>query len=155
MEMKDIPNRLNKLGDEVMTGAEKLAKDAIDGSKKVAEKIKLKSAISKSESRLNATFLEIGKKYEEIYGDKADPEFADLLAQVADARAQIAISRAELAAVDCATICENCGKYVQEGQRFCPYCGKKQETEAADTAEKVKEAAAAGQEAAEEAAAEE
>lgn len=152
MEMKDIPNRLNKLGDEVKTGAEKLAKDAIDGSKKVAEKIKLKGAISRAESRLNATYLEIGKKYEEIYGDKGDAEFAELLTQVAEARAQIAISRAELAAVDSATICENCGKYVQEGQRFCPYCGKKQYTESEENAAKIKEAAAAGEDAAEEAA---
>lgn len=122
MEMKE---KLFKLGEDVKNSAGKLAKGAIDGSKKVAEKVKIKNTISQAESRLNAVYIEIGKKYEEIYGDKGNPEFAELLAEIADARTQIALSRAELAAVDSAAICDGCGKYVQEGQRFCPYCGAK------------------------------
>ena len=29
--------------------------------------------------------------------------------------------------MDSAAVCDNCGKYVQEGQKFCPHCGTKQE----------------------------
>lgn len=148
MEMKD---RLMKFGDDVKSGAEKLAKGAIDGSKKVAEKVKIKNTISQAESRLNAAYLQIGKKYEELHGAEGEAEFAELLAQAADAKAQITAAKVDLAAVDCATICSGCGGYVQEGQRFCPHCGTKQpEVEAPaeetpeETAEKLSEAAAAG-----------
>ena len=147
MELKE---KLTKLGGDVMNSAEKFAKGAVDGSKKMVERVKIKNDISKAESKINAAYIEIGKKYEEIYGNKGEADFAELLAQVADARASIAVSRAELAAVDSAAVCENCGKYVQEGQRFCPHCGFKQEKpEVEDVeAEVVEEAAAEPAEAA-------
>lgn len=126
MEVKET---IIKLGGDVKNSAEKIAKGAIDGSKKMAEKVKIKHRISEAESVLNAAYIEIGKKYEELYANKGDAEFAQLMAQVAKARAQIAVARADLAAIDSAAICSGCGHYVQEGQKFCPNCGKKQEVE--------------------------
>lgn len=122
----DVKDKLFKLGGDVKAGAEKLAKGAIDGSKKVAEKVKIKNTISQAESSMNAVYIEIGKKFEEVFGEQSENEFSDLLAQLAEARAQIAQAKIELAALDSASICEGCGKYVQEGQRFCPNCGMKQ-----------------------------
>lgn len=126
MEMRET---ILKFGEDLKNSAEKIAKGTIDTSKKMAEKAKIKRAISQAESSLNAAYIEIGKKYEELYGNKCEEEFAQLLAEIADARARIAASRAELAAVDSASLCANCGKYVQEGQKFCPHCGTKQENE--------------------------
>ncbi len=133
MELKD---KLFQLGGELKDKAEKLAKDAVDGSKKVAEKVKIKNAISQAESKLNAAYLEIGKKYEELYADSTDEAFAELLAQVREAKASLEVSRADLAAVDSAVVCSGCGKYVQEGQRFCPNCGTKQPEPEAPVEEK-------------------
>jgi ribosomal protein L32 len=120
MELKDKVS-------EFKSNAEKFVKGAVDGSKKMMERVRIKNEISKAESKLNAAYIEIGKKYEEIYGNRGEGEFAELLAQIAQSKASIAVSRAELAAVDSAAVCDNCGKYVQEGQRFCPHCGFKQE----------------------------
>ncbi len=128
MEMKET---ILKIGGDIKNSAEKLAKGTIDTSKKMAEKAKIKRSISQAESTLNATYIEIGKKYEELYGNKGETEFAQMLAVIADARAQIAAARADLAAIDSAAICDNCGKYVQEGQKFCPHCGTKQAKEPA------------------------
>ena len=125
MEMKET---IMKIGGDIKNSAEKFAKGTIDTSKKMAEKAKIKRAISQAESSLNAAYIEIGKKFEEIYGNKGEADFAQMLAEVADARAKIAAARAELAAIDSAALCDNCGKYVQEGQKFCPHCGTKQET---------------------------
>ena len=61
-----------------------------------------------------------------ILAGKAEAEFAQILAEAADAKAKIAAAKADLAALDSASICAGCGKYVQEGQRFCPNCGMKQ-----------------------------
>ncbi len=133
MELKE---KLTKLGGDVMNSAEKFAKGAVDGSKKMVERVKIKNDISKAESKINAAYIEIGKKYEDIYGNRGEAEFAELLAQVAEARAAIAVSRAELASMESASVCSNCGKYVQVGQRFCPSCGAKQdEPETAEVVE--------------------
>ncbi|MBR3630313.1 MAG: zinc ribbon domain-containing protein [Oscillospiraceae bacterium] len=127
MEMKEIQDKLSKLGDDVMSGAESLAKGAFDGSKRVAEFIRLKGVISQAESRLNAAYIEIGKKYDELYGLNGAPEFAELLAQVAESRAQIARAREMMtSAGSAAMVCRGCGEPMLEGQRFCPHCGIKQ-----------------------------
>lgn len=123
MEMKET---IMKIGGDIKNSAEKLAKGTIDTSKKMAEKAKIKRTLSQAESSLNAAYIELGKKYEEQYGGKADAEFAQILAEAAEAKARIAAAKAELAALDSASICTGCGKYVQEGQRFCPNCGMKQ-----------------------------
>ena len=83
MEVKET---ILKLGGDVKNSAEKIAKGAIDGSKKMAEKVKIKRSISEAESVLNAAYIEIGKKYEELYGNRGEAEFAQILAQVAKAR---------------------------------------------------------------------
>ena len=102
----DLKETLNN----AVNSAEKLVKGAADSSKKMVERVKIKGEISKAESELNAAYLEIGKKYEELYGDRMEPDFADALAQVAKAKAAIAVSRAELASIDSASVCPNCGK---------------------------------------------
>ncbi len=124
MEMKET---IMKIGGDIKSSAEKFAKGTIDTSKKMAEKAKIKRAISQAESSLNAAYIELGKKYEEVYGSKAEAEFAQILAEAAEAKAKIAAGKADLAALESASICSGCGKYVQEGQRFCPNCGMKQE----------------------------
>ncbi len=124
MEMKET---IMKIGEDIKNSAEKFAKGTIDTSKKMAEKAKIKRAISQAESSLNAAYIELGKKYEEVYGNKGEAEFAQLLAEAAEAKAKIAAGKADLAALESASICSSCGKYVQEGQRFCPNCGMKQE----------------------------
>ena len=46
--------------------------------------------------------------------------------------------------MESASICSNCGKYVKEGDRFCPNCGTKQEIpEAAPVEAEVVDAPAA------------
>lgn len=127
---------LKETFNSVVSSAEKFAKDAADSSKKMVERVKIKGEISKAESELNAAYMEIGKKYDELYGDRMEPDFADALAQVAKAKAAIAVAKAELASMESASICPNCGKFVQEGQNFCPNCGQKQEKPEAPAEEK-------------------
>lgn len=124
MELKET---LLKFGEDVKNSAGKLAKGAVDTSKKMAEKAKLKSAVSQSESKLNAVYIEIGKKYEELLGSENAPEFSEYLTEAAELKEKITALKAEMAALDAAAVCPNCGKYVKEEQLFCPYCGTKQE----------------------------
>lgn len=143
MEVKDT---ILKFGGDVKNSASKIAKGAIDSSKKMAEKMKIKRSISQAESRINAAYMEIGKKYEELYAASADEEFAPLLAEIVQARELIEEAKADLAAIDHNIICEGCGKHVQEDQKFCPYCGMKKpepehvEAEIVEPAEEAAEA---------------
>ncbi len=151
MEIKDT---IFKIGEDVKSSATKFAKGAVDSSKKMAEKMKIKRSISLAESRINAAYMEIGKKYEELYADEANEEFADQLADIVAAREEIEAAKAELAALDNSVICEGCGKNVHDDQKFCPYCGMKKPEPPVVEPEVVEEAEA--EEApAEEAAAEE
>ncbi len=140
MEMKET---ILKFGGDVKNSASKFAKGAIDGSKKMAEKVKIKRSISLQESRINAVYMEIGKKYEELFGAEPSEEFAEQLAEIAEARTVIEEARAELAAIDNSVICEGCGKHVQDDQKFCPFCGMKKPAPAPVEVEVVEEAAEA------------
>lgn len=151
MSMKD---KLFKFGSDAKAAAEKVAKGAVDGSKKVAEKVKINNAIAKAESRINALYVEIGQKYEELYAENPEADFAEMLSQIAEAKEEIAQAKADLAAVDSAVICESCGKYVQEGQRFCPHCGAKQPEPVVEAEAEEVEAEAAEEAAVEDAPAE-
>ncbi|MDE6004269.1 MAG: zinc ribbon domain-containing protein [Oscillospiraceae bacterium] len=123
MSMEDWKEKITKLGSDVKDSAGKLTKNAVDSSKKMAEKVKLQNTIRRTEAKLDETYCAIGKKYEEVYGSKSLPEFSNFLAEIADLKAQIAIAKADLSNLDNASACPNCKKYVTEHQKFCPYCG--------------------------------
>jgi len=124
-----FPDRLVKFGADFKDSAEKLTQNAVSSSKKVARKLQVQNTIRQAEAKLNETYAALGKKYEELYGNRSDPDFAQYMADIADARAQIAAARAELNAIGSASVCPNCGKYMTESQNFCPYCGSKRPEE--------------------------
>ncbi|MBR1528163.1 MAG: zinc-ribbon domain-containing protein [Oscillospiraceae bacterium] len=125
MDTNELKLRLKRFGIDVKDSAGKLTKNAVDGSKKLTEKIRVQNNIRKAETQLKQTYAEMGQKYEELYGSRNDAEFAPYMTKLADLRAQIAAARAELSSLDSAVVCKNCGKYVLENQNFCPYCGTK------------------------------
>jgi len=123
MDTNELKLRLKRLGIDVKDSAGKLTKNAVDGSKKLSEKMRVQSTIRKAESQLKQTYAEIGQKYEELYSNRNDEAFAPYMTKLADLRAQIASARAELSAIESASVCQTCGKHIMEGQKFCPHCG--------------------------------
>lgn len=107
--------------------AKVFAKGAVDSSKKQIEKTKIKGTITQYEGKLNDVYVEIGKKFEEVYSPENAPEFTELFTEIGEIKAKIAAAKAELAAVDCASFCPNCGETVLDSQAFCSKCGAKQE----------------------------
>ena len=123
----DFKDKIFKLGGDVRNSAGKLAGEAVDGAKKAAEKVRINAAISKSETAIREAYIAIGKKYEELHSNDPERVFVSFLDTIEKERANIAALNGELAAVDNATICKKCGKYVQQGQKFCPSCGARQD----------------------------
>ncbi len=124
--MAGLFDRLKQTAEKAASTAQSAAQSAAETAKKTAEKVKINNAISSAESKMKAAYVEIGKKYEEVFAGNYGEEFADLINEIAELKSSIEVSRAELAAVDNAQICEKCGKYVQKGQKFCPNCGAEQ-----------------------------
>ena len=77
----------------------------------------------KAENQLQAAQLALGRRYEELYGNRNDPDLAQYIADIANARAQIAAAHAELTSLDQAFVCQKCHQFVTENQKFCPHCG--------------------------------
>ena len=125
MDTNELKRKLNRFGTDVMDSAGKLTKNAVDGSKKMKEKIRIQTNIRKAEKSLQQTYIDIGQKYEELYGNRNDPDFSPYMAEIADFRAQIAAFHAELNSLSSAGFCGNCGNMVKENQKFCPSCGAK------------------------------
>ena len=123
----DFKDKIFKFGGDVKNSAGKLAGDAFDGAKKAAEKVKINAAISKSEATIRDAYLAMGQKYEELHSNDPERVFVTYLDIIEREKANIASLNGELAAVDNATVCKKCGKYVQQGQKFCPACGAKQD----------------------------
>ncbi len=123
----DFKDKIFKLGGDVRNSAGKLAGEAVDGAKKAAEKVKINAAIAKSENAIREAYIAIGKKYEELHSNDPERVFVSFLDTIEKEKANIAALNGDLAAVDNATVCKKCGKYVQQGQKFCPFCGAKQD----------------------------
>ena len=125
MDTNELKAKLAQLGTGVRDSAGKLTRNAVDSSRKLTEKVRVQTSIRKAEAKLKNAYLAVGRKYEELYGNRNDPDFSPYMQEIADARAQIAAARAELSSMDTASVCPKCGKYVMETQNFCPYCGTK------------------------------
>ena len=125
MDTNEIKSKLMQFGSDVKDSAGKLTKNAVDSSRKMTEKVRVQNNIRKAENKLKEAYLAIGQKYEELYGNRNDPDFARYMQEIADARALIASCRAELSSIDTASLCPKCSKFVTETQNFCPYCGTK------------------------------
>ncbi|HAJ97902.1 MAG TPA: hypothetical protein DCO72_09225 [Ruminococcus sp.] len=123
----DFKDKIFKLGGDVRNSAGKIAGDAIDGAKKAAEKVKINSAIAKSESTIQNAYISIGKKYEELHSNDPERVFVSFLDIIEREKENIAQLNQELAAIDNAVVCKKCGKYVQQGQKFCSACGARQD----------------------------
>ncbi|MBR4320720.1 MAG: zinc ribbon domain-containing protein [Oscillospiraceae bacterium] len=135
MDKTELKLKLKQFGSSFKDSAGKFTRSAMENSKKMAEKVKIQNKIRKAEKKRKETYIAIGQKYQELYASQADPEFLPFLDALAEEEAIISAAYTELSALDNAVICQNCGKYISETQKFCPYCGAKSETSSTVEAE--------------------
>ena len=125
MDKAELKLKLKQIGLDVRDSAGKFTRNAVESSKKMTEKVKIQNKIRKAEKKRKEAYIAIGQKYQELYAAQPDPEFVPLLDSLAETEAAIAAAYTELSALENAVTCPNCGKYVSEEQKFCPYCGAK------------------------------
>lgn len=108
----------------------KLGKTITDTTHTVVEKtksstdtIRLNGLISDEERNINAAYLSIGKKYEELHGGNYEPEFAEFFSKIQESRQKIEGYRDQIRKNKHLMLCGNCGNEIAETALFCTKCG--------------------------------
>lgn len=106
-------------------------KNILGKTKSISETIKIKSEILEERKNIEQKYLEIGKKYYELFGNKSCEELAPLCSAVFLSKANIKHLTKEINVLQKGdeivdhTHCTNCGAKLDKNFMFCPKCGKK------------------------------
>jgi predicted nucleic acid-binding Zn-ribbon protein len=110
----DLGKKLSKAGQSVM-----------DKGKELADITKINLAISDEEKKLDDAYKKLGKLFVEKIGDRAEGEFAELVATVNAAISKIDELRQQIKDIKGIAVCTKCGAQVQADSIFCNSCGAK------------------------------
>jgi len=117
--MDKLKGAADKVGNTLETGF----KNVSDSSQKLADKMKLKKQIGQLENEINATYLEIGKKFFEANSASPSEEYAEKFTEISSKSGQIENLKNELNALEDKFNCPGCNAVLSKGQSFCDKCG--------------------------------
>ena len=111
--------------------------DIMQKTKGTAEIMKLNSAISDEEKRIQNLYLEIGMKYFELHADDSEAALEAAVQGIKDAHEKMEDYNEQIKRLKGIVRCAVCGGEVPYGAPFCSSCGSKMinETTVAPTAE--------------------
>ncbi len=112
--------------DNVKDTITKTGKTAVKKTKDLAAIAKVSADIEETKSLLKAVYIEIGKKYCELFDkESAAPDFTVNVATAENLTEQLEALRTERLTLRGKVKCTACGKAVDNEYIFCPYCGEK------------------------------
>ncbi|MGN0975444.1 MAG: zinc ribbon domain-containing protein [Gemmiger sp.] len=84
---------------------------------------RLNTEIAEEEKAIDILYRKIGKKYVDLYREKPEQPFAELVQEVGTAQAKIRACRVQIGKIKGVQFCESCGSEVELGAAFCGECG--------------------------------
>ena len=75
--------------DELGKKISQTSQGVVQKTKDAAETLKINGLISDEEKRINALFVEIGKKYFELHSESFEPDFENMINGIKDAKSKI------------------------------------------------------------------
>lgn len=102
-----------------------VGQSAVQKTQNATDSIRLNNQISEEERKMNAAYLNIGKRYVELYGTKKDPEFEAWISEIEGCQYRINECRVQVRRNKGLTVCTNCGAEIPETSPFCKLCGTK------------------------------
>lgn len=111
--------------DDIGKKISQTGQDMVQKTKDTAETMRLNSAISDEEKRIQSLYLEIGKRYFELHADDYDPQLEEPVLCVKEANTKIAGYTEQLNRIKGLVRCATCGADVPIGTPFCTGCGAK------------------------------
>jgi len=104
----------------------KTGKTAVKKAKDLAAIAKVTADIEETKSLLKAVYVEIGKKYCELFDkESAAPDFTVNVATAENLSEQLEALKIERLTLRGKVRCPECEKAVDNNFVFCPYCGAK------------------------------
>ena len=103
----------------------KMGQTTVQKTKEFADIAKLNSSISEEERKLKETYLQIGKQYVELYGEKEESDFSELILSIRAGQEKISEYQAEIEKIRGVMRCEQCGAEIAYNSGFCSNCGSK------------------------------
>ena len=96
---------------------------AVKGTKDLADIARLNSQISDEQKLLNSFFMQIGKRFYELYHDSAEENFSSLCASITETMGKITNLRDEIQKIKGIKKCPGCGGEIPITTTFCGTCG--------------------------------
>lgn len=115
--------------DELSKKISQTSQGVVQKTKDTAEILKLNSAISDEEKKINSFYTELGKAYFEKYCDSCEEDFQNTITSIKESQAKIEQFSEQVKKLKGIVRCPNCNNDVQYGSPFCNSCGTKLETE--------------------------
>ncbi len=88
-----------------------------------AENLKLTGKIKEMETKIQTTYADIGRKYEELHAENVEEAYAPLFAQLKEYRDEIDTAQEQIRKNKHVCICPQCGAEIAEDAAFCLKCG--------------------------------
>ncbi len=102
-----------------------VGQSAVQKTQNATDSIRLNNQINEEERKINAAYLNIGKRYVELHGSKMEPEFAAWIQEIEGCQQRINECRVQVRRNKGLTVCTNCGAEIPEMSPFCKLCGAK------------------------------
>lgn len=99
--------------------------DMVQKTKDTAETMRLNSAISDEEKRMQGLYAEIGQRYFELHADSYEPELEELVLSVKECNTRIENYSEQIKRLKGIVRCPHCNGEVAYGAPFCSTCGSK------------------------------
>lgn len=99
------------------------SQSAAEKAKNMAETVRLKGLISDVEKNINATYLQIGKRYYEIKDEVHDPFLIQRIAEINNSKANILKYNEQIKQLKGMVACAKCSTEIPHAAMFCGSCG--------------------------------
>ncbi len=112
---------LDELGKKISDASQ----GVVQKTKDTAQILKLSSALSDEEKKINSLFAALGKEYFNAHAETCEEEpFKDIISQITDAKNTAADLEDQIKRLKGFIKCPYCSNQIVYGATFCSFCGK-------------------------------
>ena len=117
--------------DNVRNSLTETSQDLTQKAKDTTEIFRLNNLNKTKEKEIEKVIYQIGLSFYSTYADECQKVFPELSTQIRKLQEEIAENKKMIEKLSVEEICPECGKKLNQGAKFCMYCGTKIDAKAA------------------------